>query len=145
MWRSGCRGRALRAPSVRGGRAQLDVAEVAHPVDRAQLVEHVVGDLVVDCQQHHGATTRSIPADLHRGDVDVVRAEDGPETADQTWEILVPDHKEAHLRDQGDAECTDADDAWLAEEDGAGRLEVTHPEPDHARVAARPRTGDALL
>src|SRR5690349_4296863 len=102
--------------------AELYITKVGHPPYLSQPSQDIVGDAIVDGQDHHRAASRGITADLHAGDVHVVLAEDGAHAADDAGPVLVPADQEAAFGHQVHTKRVDADRARLTHQQGARDL-----------------------
>src|SRR5438046_648958 len=110
--------------------------QVRHTVDSPQPVEHRFGYRVVHRQDHHRATARSIPADEHARDVDVVLAEDRAHSTDHSRPVLVAADQEASIGHEVHTKSVDANHTRLVHQHGARKLVALHAQGDETRVAA---------
>src|SRR5579859_746376 len=126
--------------SAIGASSQLYVAEVRHSIDLMQAVEHARAHGVVDREDHHRPAARSVPADEHARDVDVVLAKNGADAAHDARLVLVLADEEAALRDEVHSKPIDAHDSRLVHQHSARELVAVHAQRDQAGVAAAGRS-----
>src|SRR6267378_3424826 len=98
----------LAGDSQPGGPYAVDVRERADP--RADLV----GDRIVERQDHERLAAWMKATDLHRRDVHVVLAEKRPDATDETRLVLMLREQQVTLDRHVDPEPVDENDARLA-------------------------------
>src|SRR5216683_457920 len=130
-------GRA-RTSAIGLGPSELDVAEVRHAADLAQLGQHVWRHAVIHGQDHHRVASRRVAAHLHARDVDVVIAQDRAKTPNDAGPVVVAADQETPFGHEVDAERVDAHRAELSHQHGAGQLVPSDANGHQAGVAAVP-------
>src|SRR3979411_1799014 len=104
-----------RGPEARGA-YRVDVG------DRADTRAHFVGYGVVEREDHERLATRMESPDLHRRDVHVVLAEEGPNASDEPGLVLMLGEQEMAVHGNVDPEPVDEHDPRVTLHQRAGDL-----------------------
>src|SRR5262249_51904080 len=77
----------------------------------AQLLQHGLGQGMIDVEERDGAPAPLLTAELQAGDVDAARAEERADPADDTWHVPIVQHQNVPLRHRLEVEAVEAHQA----------------------------------